>query len=387
MVSFRTFIRSIKDIDNDEELFNKVKQFDPSIKTKKSGIRALEEITCKHIPKYGQKNTIELLKILNTLVPAVSNKSTTQNVYVKIRKAIKAHWGEDHPVSQKAYSTMMYDRAEWRKDRAEYQAKVIARNAQKKHFDQGKIFDIMDTLPDKVNADFIDLTICLQLASGGRVSEILSYSKFKPSTTPNHIIQTGILKSKTRTEVEKPVIRYSVDKFLELMKRMRDKIEPQLRDIRNNKMSHYEFSQAVNSRINRRITKYFGEREASHSLRKIYGNLAYKQYANKDDVSESSYLSDILGHDLKSLDVSKSYSTVSVIDNGDIQEEDKIKIEVDPVDMEVPKNIKKRDGLSGQRLRETHRILVLKGMPVSNKILRSYGYGSNVVSQFLKNIN
>jgi hypothetical protein len=163
---------------------------------------------------------------------------------------------------------------------------VNAHNGQTKHFDQGQIYDIMDNLIDKENADFIDLTICLQLACGGRISAILSYAAFKTGTLPNHVIQTGILKSKTHKKVEKPVVRYSVDKFLEFMTKMRAMIKPQLRNVKNGKITHYEFSQDNNSKINRRITKLLGERKASHTLRKIYAALAYQQYANKDDVSE-----------------------------------------------------------------------------------------------------
>jgi hypothetical protein len=240
----------------------------------------------------------------------------------------------------------------------------------------------MDNLPEKDGVDFIDLTICLQLACGGRVSEILSASTFKASEIQNHIIQSGILKSKTRKTVEKPVIRYSVVKFLGLMGKMRGLIKPQLRDIKNGKITNYEFSQDCNSKINRRITKLLGEKEASHTLRKIYGYMAYQQYANKDDVSESSYLSNILGHDLESLDVSKSYSTVSVVDNGELAEEEKVKPE-DPINMVVPRNLKVRDGKSLERLKNTVRIMRLKKMPGTNKALRSFGYGASVVGKFL----
>jgi hypothetical protein len=128
-----------------------------------------------------------------------------------------------------------------------------------------------------------------------------------------------------------------------------------------------------------------GEKEASHTLRKIYSALAYEQYANKNNVSESSYLSNILGHDLKSLDISKSYSTVSVVDNGDLPEENKVKKEVDPVDMVVPRNLKLRDGKSMDRLKETARILKLKGMPVTNMVLRTYGYSTTNAGLYMAN--
>ena len=39
-MSFRTFIRSIKDVKDDAELFGKVKDYDPTIKIKASAIQA-----------------------------------------------------------------------------------------------------------------------------------------------------------------------------------------------------------------------------------------------------------------------------------------------------------------------------------------------------------
>jgi len=382
-MSFRTWLRRVKDTTDDGDLYKAVKVYDTSIEIKSSGVRALQALVCNQIPTLNEKSTIEMFKILNTLIPAVASDSTTQNSYVALRKCIKDHWGLDSDVTKKSYSVMRFNQQKWRQQREAYNTKVIQRNSHKKHFDQAKIYDIMDNLPNRDNVDFIDLTICLQLACGGRVSEILSASTFKASKNPNHIIQTGILKSKTRTVVEKPVIRYSVDKFLGLMAKMRGMIKPQLRDIKNGKLTDYEFSQDCNSKINRRITKLLGEKEASHTLRKIYGYMAYQQFANKNDVSESSYLSNVLGHDLKSLDVSKSYSTVSVIDNGELAEEEKVQKEVDPKDMVVPRNLKVRDGKSLERLAETVRVLELKGLPVTNAILRSYGYGAKTVREIL----
>ena len=54
--------------------------------------------------------------------------------------------------------------------------------------------------------------------------------------------------------------------------------------------------------------------------------------------------------------------------------------------MIVPRNLKVRDGKAGERLAETVRILELKGLPVTNAILRSYGYGASVVRVFLKDV-
>ena len=118
-MSFRTWLRSVKDITDDADLFEKVKDYDPSIKIKTSGVRSLQALIIKQIPTLGEKTTIETFKILNTLIPAVSTDATTQNVYVALRKSIKIRWGDDSDVTRKAYSIMRFDQQKWRRQRAE----------------------------------------------------------------------------------------------------------------------------------------------------------------------------------------------------------------------------------------------------------------------------
>jgi integrase len=380
--SFRTWLRSVKDITDDGDLFTAVKAYDKTIKTKTSGVRALQELVCKIIPDLSEKTTIEMYKILNVLVPAVSTDSTTQNVYVQLRKCIKAQWGDDSDVTHKGYFVMRFDQQKWRAARAEYNAKVVEKNNHKRQFDEDKVYSVMDKIANMTAPDHVDLAIALQLASGGRISEILSFATFKPADKKQHITQTGILKSKVRTTITKPVIHFTVPVFMEMLKTLRLKLVAEIRNIKQGKMTHYQLSQDNNSKINRRISKYFEEHVASHSLRKIYAALAYRDFADKTKVSETAYLSDILGHAEDSLDVSTSYSTVSVVRNEDAEPEEPEP--EDPKDMAVPRNLKVRDGQAGERLAETVRIMELKNMPVNNKALRSFGYGSNTVREFLQ---
>lgn len=382
-MSFRTWLRSAKNVNDDGDLFKSVKAYDNAIKIKTSGVRSLQELVCKQIPTLNEKTTIEMFKVLNVLVPAVSSDATTQNVYVQIRKCVKTHWGKDSDVTGKAYTVMQYDRAKWQAARQAYLSKVVEKNNHKKQFDEDTVYSVMDRIANMTSPDHIDLAIALQLASGGRISEILSYAEFKPAKKPNHVTQTGILKSKDRKTITKPIIHFTVPVFMEMIGRLRQKLVADIRRIKQSRMTHYELSQDNNSKINRRISKYFGEHIASHTLRKIYASLAYRNYADKDKVSESAYLSDVLGHAEGSLDVSKSYSTVSVVKNegSEITEPGP----ENPEDLVVPRNLKLRDGKSLDRLAETVRILELKKLPVTNSILRSYGYGAKSVGLFIKN--
>ena len=115
-----------------------------------------------------------MYKILNRLIPAVSTDNTTQNVYVHIRKCVKARYGEESDMTKKAYTVMQFDREKWRAARAAYQEKVVERNNNKKQFDEDKVYSVMDRIKSMTAPDHIDLAIGLQLASGGRISEILS---------------------------------------------------------------------------------------------------------------------------------------------------------------------------------------------------------------------
>ena len=240
----------------------------------------------------------------------------------------------------------------------------------------------MDRIKTMIAPDHVNLAIALQLACGGRISEILSFAEFKPAKEKGHITQTGILKSKVMTTITKPVIHFTVPVFMEMLRKLRQKLVADIRKIKRGKTTHYDLSQENNSKINRRISKYFEEHVASHSLRKIYSALAYRDFADKNNRSESAYLSDILGHAEGSLDVSTSYSTVAVVKNEgqEVKEPEPEKVE----DMVVPHNLKVRDGKAGERLAETVRIMKLKGLPISNKALRSYGYGAKTVREFLK---
>lgn len=381
-MKFRTWLRSVKDVPNDGQLFTAVKLYDANITTKTSGVRALQELVCKNIPTLGEKTSIEMFKILNVLIPSVASDNTTQNVYTCLRKCVKARWGDNSNVTNKAYTVMRFDQAKWRAAREAYQNKVVEKNNHKKQFDEDTIYNIMDTIKNKASPDHIDLAIALQLACGGRVSEILSYAQFKPSDKKGYIVQTGILKSKDRKTIIKPIVHFTVATFMKMLGSLRQKLVADIREVKKGKFTHYDLSQFYNSKINSRISKYFGEHLASHSLRKIYSAIAYQHFADKHKVSEAAYLSDILGHDVKSLDVSKSYSTVSIVKN----EAKEIEPEAeDPENIVVPHNLKVRDGKSLERLAETVRVLELKGIPVTNKLLRTYGYGSATVREFMKN--
>ena len=222
--------------------------------------------------------------------------------------------------------------------------------------------------------DPLDLAIGLQLACGGRVSEILSYGTFSESKTEHYVIQKGILKQRgpdRREEVEKPIIHYTRFQFFAMLHKLREKLKKKIDDIKKGKSTHYELSQEYNNKINNRVRSLFGEDLHSHDLRKIYANLSYDLFADKAKTSESSWISNVLGHSPNSLEVSKSYSVVSLVD---VPKDETI----------IPRNTKARDGHAYDRLLKTVEALQKNEMPIDSRVLKSYGYGSSTVEQYFK---
>jgi integrase len=236
---------------------------------------------------------------------------------------------------------MQFDQERWRARRDAYNEKVFERNADKRQIDIKKVYDVMNLA--RQSQDFLDLAIGLQLACGGRISEILSYGNFTESKTDGYVIQTGILKQRgpdRREEVVKPIIHYTRPQFFEMLGKLREKLSQKLAEIKKGKSTHYELSQDFNNKINNRVKSLFGEALHSHDMRKIYANLSYDLFADKAKTSESSHIADVLGHSPNSLEVSKSYSVVALVD-------------VPKDETAIPRNSRARDGHAYDRLLKT----------------------------------
>ena len=369
---FRAFIRAVKLLNTEDEIKQKMTEVYPTITTN-SVVRTLQNVCVGNIKTAPDAVIVEMLKMLNTVVPKVAKDATIQSVYLQIRKAMKARYKEGDPIIAKSYKIMQFDQARWKANRAAYNEKVFEKNANKRQIDVNSVYGVMDLT--RQSEDPLDLAIGLQLAYGGRISEILSYGQFTESKTDNYVIQTGILKQRgdnPRTEVIKPIIHYTRDQFFEMLNKLRDKLKSKLNDIKKNKMTHYDLSQEFNTKVNNRVKSLFNEELHSHDLRKIYANLSYDLFADKNKVSQSSHISDVLGHSPNSLEVSKSYSVVSLVDM--------IKDET-----VIPRNSKSRDGHAYDRLLKTVEALQKNNMTVDARTIKSYGYGSATIEQYFKN--
>lgn len=378
-MSMRLFTRAIlaADIRTDTDLLRFINVVDDTIK-RKSGVRALEDIVIKFINHgINDKTLIELFGALNIILPMVAKDSVQQNVMYKIRLAVIAKYGDGSNMHKKSLMSMRFDQEKWRENKAAYIKKVAERNESPTHYDFNKIYDVIQMLDSSTQIE--DAIILLQLSSGARIGELLYKSDFIKADE-NNITQSGILKTDDNRTITKPVLFLHVNDFLSRFRAVRETLT-------NQGINSEASSRPLYLAIVRRIKKYFNVDTTSHTLRKIYGELSFKTYAKNQ--KQTAWVSRVLGHAAKSVQVSTSYMTVN-IDNFDaakvrppIKYEEEHEEPIPPDD--IPRNDKtKRDGLVMERLKATVEALQAAGIKPTLRTLKTYGYSSKTVNEYSK---
>jgi hypothetical protein len=371
------------EIRDDGHLLSVVNEYNPKTQ-RKSGVRALEDLVVTAIQEgVNEQNMIEMFGMLNVVVPRVAGDSLTQNTYYKIRKAVIAKYGKESEMYSKSLTLMVFDRNRWYENRARYNAKVSQANENPVQFSFDTVAKVVEVLMASNN--YVDALLLLQFSSGARIGELLYFAEFEDAKPP-YIKQIGVLKSKTDRTVTKPVLFLTVEDFLGRFKRLKEQLKPL--NIKTD-----DDARKLNVKINRRVKQVFANKDLhTHDLRKIYADLSYKTYADKQQ--KSAWVSRVLGHDMKSIQVSSSYTTVNI----DLNEQDIARVKHLGVDIAqdvqdekqddlipVPRNTTARDGKALERLHETVEALKANGVKVTARELRKYGYGARTVKQWRLN--
>jgi len=419
-------------------LLSEIKAKYPESK-RKSANKALVDVVVGEIKDGLAENTlIQMFSLLNKIIPVASPGSASQQSMMKdIRKQVIITFGRDSTAHKKSLTLMRFDQQKWKKGRVKYQKQVASKNANKMRMKDKDIYTIMDNVLFSKEQDYASLAVGVQLACGSRIIEILSLGKFTAiKDKPNWVKQVGVAKqdekdTRARQSVEKPILHYSVDVFLNMIDSIRRQLKPKLEKIRTGALTHYKLSQGENPKVNRRVKSAFSEVKStskitSHVLRKIYGNLSYNTYADKAKTSEPAWLSEVLGHLSGSIGVALSYSVVNVdipeLKNQEIAEakasdlgarqdlhekaindlneklenmnvsineaavdEDK-NVHVEETKVSIPTNIRLRDGRVMDRMRASVVAMKANNMVITNKKLRALGYGGRSVAKIMKEI-
>jgi hypothetical protein len=248
--------------------------------------------------------------ILQKLIPEVNTLSDTM---VEFRKIAEKHLNDYDKDEALAVLRITGTQQKERKDRS--QALIESANENLISFKSSDIFKMMDRAAATGNP--LDAVIAIQLATGSRLVEVLKTSTY--SQVPDvqtlkgpikHIHQDGLAKVKPGDvdNVTKPLLHFNHEELFALIKLIRDDVKQRGATQHTNK----QISNLYNHRTIERIQTYEGFSAATtHTLRKLYANLSYKELGDPSKQSLTSWIQNTLGH--KALgSVSLHYQSVSV---------------------------------------------------------------------------
>ena len=392
-MSLRDFTRKLKTNPpkNDMELYSYVKGYEPTIQ-RKTGVRMLSEYVVRQINNGANFRTLtELFGVLNILLPSIATSHLSKGFFHDMRIAVSKKYGDGSVEHKKTIEKMKLPKAVYDQIRKDYNERTIAKNHDKRQFDGNRIKTIVEQLYKSEYLP-IDQLILLQLASGARIGELIYASDFKRSPKEQFIKQSGILKSKDKRDVIKPILYMTVDRFIDIFERVRTILNKEYTQ------KGRELSQHLNTAINTRIKNLFNRQDIrSHDLRRIYSDVSYKLFADHSTVSQQAYVAMVCGHDPNDIDIAKSYSTVNV-NNVDVLRGLKLGPEIEAenadanadrenVNTEIPHNDKtKRDGRQRERMKDTMIAMKQNKMKVTARVLKEYGYSSRVIDQHMKSL-
>mgnify|MGYP001549176480 CR=1 FL=1 len=364
-MSLQTWVRQLKKIDfsNEGEVIQHVRKRFTELEAP-SAMALLEKAIVEIVKDDASKP--RPLKELGRSLPgqflSVLTVDSAKNRLGAIRAAIREKFGEGSDL----LNVFIIPKRVYANHQKKYNAKVAEENKRPVQVSGDKVEEVVKKTWK--SSDLFDNIVLLQLASGARAGEILSFSRFEPvEGKKGWVKQIGLNKVKdgANRTVEKPIIFIPAETFLQWFSLVRGELKKRPGNLMTT--------------LNRRVKSLFGVPNFStHDLRKLYANISYEKFGKqqKPPPSQAAWVSKVLGHDENSLTSALSYTT-RVVD-GEVKQVNP------PVFVEVPKNENKRDGLALERLEATVAALRQNGEEITTRKLLKYGYGMRVISQWSK---
>lgn len=233
--------------------------------------------------------------------------STIQTLLTKYRNALKTIATDKKPYLR-TRKTLTILKSEQNALKSKYERKLVAQSKSRKPVrNADKMVKIALQL---LNSEkYSDIVIALCLLTGRRMTEILKTAKFTNSKNSQKCLYfRGQLKTtNTRLKYEIYTLADSRDLCKDALKRLRSILD-------TGNMSNTDVARKYETTINATCHKYFSsfigqkdiDRCSCHDLRNIYALLCSREHRPIEQ-TESSFIAQILGHDVDGLKTAQSY--------------------------------------------------------------------------------
>ena len=269
-----------------------------------------------------KKNGMDIVDGMALLLPALYVKpNTLAKWFTDISKVIQhAFPGSD--IAQAAREKLHVAREVALQRRKEYERKVFKVNSVQRQLLDSDVILTINHLKD--SKDWKDLSACVSLAVGSRLSEIMQVSHYERATERNWIRIEGVSKDKLADLKEgnqrifvKPIVGgLSSDDIISMVGEIRSQVSEQYDvDLGTGHGSRHLTRRAitalVNNQLNKKAREIFKADYVFHDLRSIYAAMAYAQFA-PNGMSQTAFFAQVLGHREESLTTALSYQKFSI---------------------------------------------------------------------------
>lgn len=232
---------------------------------------------------------------------------TVQTYLTKYRKSVKAI-STDKKSYNDTIKALKLPNSEQRKIKNEYDKKLLKQS--KKRTKVVNIERMINIGLSLIDSDrYAEITIGLCLLTGRRMTEILKTAKFVNSRNSKKVVRfSGQLKTKRlNPSYEIYTIKSSRDACKRALKKLRSLVD-------TSEMTTAEVSRKYETTVNEYCKRYFnsfvGKRDidtcSCHDLRNIYGLYCIQEHKPIEQ-TDSSFLAELLGHDVDALKTAQSY--------------------------------------------------------------------------------
>eukprot|EP00808_Paulinella_micropora_P022496 g53488.t1 len=298
----------------------------------------------------------------------IENVNTKDAYLTKLRKAFKAHHEKEEKQINKALSLTEEERTK------KATTQIKKRNANLKNikdFEPELVMRVMDTLNE--SNKLVDMIILLQLATGRRLIEVLRITDLpQEAKQPHYIIIDKVAKDKKGhiKDIEVPLIHISYDDMKTAWQAVRDGLSES-----DKAKSNEDLTNKFNARVSKRMTDLFERPMTSHMSRKIYGAMAYREYApaNIDRTKQA------------------DYANVKVRPP-EIATEPQARQAIDKLENKIDRLENKIEGLNANLPPDVIDALAIiqamkkQGLPTSNRKIREFARVGSVKAKFINDI-
>lgn len=194
-----------------------------------------------------------------------------------------------------------------------YKAYVRERNMDKIQVSLEAMLDRQQEL--LLSTNVYDIVLACMMASGTRPVEIFDKNQFEQiDEKPSWIRVLNIAKKRDTQDnhqTTRPVIGLTPQAFISLVNIIRNTFKDKVVISTNGTLAS-DKNTTLNKRFAFRFPEFANETNKSSLLRKIYGNMSYELHADRTKINLNTWLSSVLGHDVKDLSTSFSYSFVNI---------------------------------------------------------------------------